>query len=181
VCLCGQYESARSLGLRDCMSLSVVNGQELRDLSLSQTAIEIFPYSIVRVIQLGLERVALQSSATRLSIIPASNRCRSHSKCCHCQFHDILTSSLQIYIFSCCAENVHRWVISLLFFHPNFKLVSCTSLKSLWNVHYFWRQCKKKNQSKLKQCIYKVVRLKYSWISFKTEEKMKLLNMNRNS
>lgn len=132
LCLCVRYESARSRGSRDCMLLCAVNGQELRGLSLSQPAIAIFPYSIVIVIQLGLELVPLQSSATR-SFLPQTVAALNPKNAV-----SFTISSLDLYriidFFSVYAqqlnENLHRCVIYLLFFHTNFKFVSYTSLKS---------------------------------------------------
>lgn len=115
LCLCARNESARSRGSRNCMLLSAVNGQELCDLSLSQPAITIFPYSIVIVIQLGLERVPLQSSATR-SFLPQTSAALNPVS--------FTISSSAIYrmiylfifsLFSCYAytEHLHRWLVIL--------------------------------------------------------------------
>lgn len=125
LCLCARYESARSRGSRDCMLLSAVNGQELCDLSLSQPAIAIFPYSILIVIQLGLERVPLQSSATRSFLPQTSAALNPVSFTISSSALYRMIDFLKKYLFSCYAytEHLHRWLIYLLFFHPNFKLV----------------------------------------------------------
>lgn len=106
------------------MLLSAVNGQELRelrDLPLSQPAVTIFPYSIVIVIQSGLERVPLQSSATR-SFLPETAADLNPTAVCFTISSPALYRFIDLFPFSGCA-----WLISLIFFHPNFNLVSLKS------------------------------------------------------